>query len=96
MGVLDLAPLLVMEADHHDVQDGQAAAGHILAPLHHPPSLRCWGITINLQKDTVINSSVADPECLSRIPDPDLYPSRIPDLGSRIQKQPRMRGVKKN
>jgi hypothetical protein len=28
-------------------------------------------------------TSVADPGCLSRIPDPD-YPSRIPDLGSRI------------
>jgi hypothetical protein len=24
--------------------------------------------------------SVADPGCLSRIPDPDFYPSRIPDL----------------
>jgi hypothetical protein len=29
-------------------------------------------------------ASVADPGCLSRIPDPDFYPSRIPDLGSRI------------
>ncbi len=28
--------------------------------------------------------SVADPGCLSRIPDPDFYPSRIPGLGSRI------------
>jgi hypothetical protein len=28
--------------------------------------------------------SVADPGCSSRIPDPDFYPSRIPDLGSRI------------
>ncbi len=28
--------------------------------------------------------SVADPGCLSQIPDPDFYPSRIPDLGSRI------------
>jgi hypothetical protein len=30
--------------------------------------------------------SVADPGCLSRIPDPDFYPFRIPvsDLGSRI------------
>jgi hypothetical protein len=27
---------------------------------------------------------VADPGCISRIPDPDFYPSRIPDLGSRI------------
>jgi hypothetical protein len=33
---------------------------------------------------TVPDSSVADPGCLSRIPDPDFYPSRIPDPGSRI------------
>jgi hypothetical protein len=31
-----------------------------------------------------VTSSVADPGCLSRIPDPDFYPSRIPDLRSRI------------
>ena len=35
---------------------------------HIPPSLAC---------------SVADPGCLSRIPDPDFYPSRIPDPGSK-------------
>jgi hypothetical protein len=29
------------------------------------------------------------------IPDPDFYPSRIPDRGSRIQKQQQKRGVKK-
>jgi hypothetical protein len=40
-------------------------------------------------------SSVADPGCLSRITDPDVYSSRIPDLGSRIQKQQQKRGVKK-
>jgi hypothetical protein len=39
-------------------------------------------------------NSVADPECLSRIPDPDFYPSRILDPISRIQ-EPK-RGVKKN
>ncbi len=39
--------------------------------------------------------SVADPGCLSRILDPDFYPSRIPDLGSRIQKQQQKRGMKK-
>jgi hypothetical protein len=33
--------------------------------------------------------SVADPGCLSRIPDPDFYPSRI-------QKQQQKRGIKKN
>ncbi len=38
---------------------------------------------------------VADPGCLSRIPDPDFYPTRILDLGSRIQKQQQKRGVKK-
>ncbi len=31
-----------------------------------------------------------------RIPDPAFYPSRIPDVGSRIQKQLQKRGVKKN
>jgi hypothetical protein len=29
------------------------------------------------------------------IPDPDFYPSRIPDLGSRIKKQQQKRGVEK-
>jgi hypothetical protein len=29
------------------------------------------------------------------IPDPDFYPSRVLDLGSRIQKQQQKRGVKK-
>ncbi len=28
---------------------------------------------------TICFGSVADPGCLSRIPDPDFYPSRIPD-----------------
>jgi hypothetical protein len=29
------------------------------------------------------------------IPDPDFYPSRIPDLGSRIQRQVEFRGGEK-
>jgi hypothetical protein len=33
---------------------------------------------------SVLHISVADPGCLSRIPVPDFYPSRIPDPGSRI------------
>jgi hypothetical protein len=36
------------------------------------------------QKNNTENTSVADLGCLSRIPDPDFYPSRIPDPGSRI------------
>jgi hypothetical protein len=46
------------------------------------------------KKIRILDPSVADPGCLSRIPDPDFYPSRIPDLGSRIQKQQQKRGVK--
>jgi hypothetical protein len=34
--------------------------------------------------DPDLEGSVADPGCLSRIPDPDFYPSRIQDPGSRI------------
>ncbi len=41
-------------------------------------------------------SSVADPECLSRILIFTHPGSRIPDLGSRIQKQQQKRMVKKN
>jgi hypothetical protein len=39
--------------------------------------------------------SVADPGCLSRIPDPDFYPSRIPDLGSKNTVATKERGEKK-
>ncbi len=39
-------------------------------------------------------TSVADPGCLFRIPDPNFYPFRIPDFGSRIQKQQQERGEK--
>jgi hypothetical protein len=48
------------------------------------------------EKVSVVITSVAVPGCSSRIPDPDFYQSRIPDLGSRIQKQQQKRGVKKN
>jgi hypothetical protein len=36
---------------------------------------------------------VADPGCLSRIPDPDFYPSRIPDPKTATKE--RARGEKK-
>ncbi len=53
-------------------------------------------VEVQLSKKKHIFASVADPGCLSRIPDPDFYPSRIPDPGSRIQKQQQKRGMKKN
>jgi hypothetical protein len=49
----------------------------------------------DIKSQTRVTGSVADPGCLSQIPDPDFYPSRIPGLGSRIQKQQQKRGVKK-
>jgi hypothetical protein len=39
----------------------------------------------------MLKSSVADPGCLSRITDPDFYPSRIPDLKTATKE----RGEKK-
>jgi hypothetical protein len=39
---------------------------------------------VPLQKFETHGGSVADPGCLSQIPDPDFYPSRIPDPGPRI------------
>jgi hypothetical protein len=42
-------------------------------------------------QERVIPSNVADPGCLSQIPDPDFYPSRIPDPKTAIKE----RGEKK-
>jgi hypothetical protein len=47
------------------------------------PDVFTKGLDASCETWTVI-VSVADPGCLSRVPDPDFYPSRIPDLGSRI------------
>jgi hypothetical protein len=65
-------------------------------------SKRYYGRIAREDKSLLKLSSVADPGCLSRIPDPDFYPSRITDpgsritdLGSRIPKQQEKRGVKK-
>ncbi len=46
----------------------------------------------------LLNKYISSKQCCRSgmfIPDPDLYLSRIPDLGSRIQKQLQKRGVKK-
>jgi hypothetical protein len=40
--------------------------------------------------------SVADPGCLSRIPDPRSRIPDLPDLGSQIQNQQQKRGMKQN
>ncbi len=43
----------------------------------------------------ILSVTYSDPQCCgSGIPDPDFYPSRIPDPGSRFQKQQQKRGVK--
>jgi hypothetical protein len=41
-----------------------------------------FGFPFNIDRPltlVILTNSVADPGCLSRIPDPDFYPSRIPD-----------------
>ena len=48
--------------------------------------------TLVLKKQVTINQCCGSGML---IPDPDFYPSRIPDLGSRIQKQQQKREVKK-
>jgi hypothetical protein len=66
---------------------------HLLNTFRDPEAMKICGISrVQIERP---NYSVADPGCLPRIPDPDFYPSRIPDLGPRIQKQQQKRGVKK-
>jgi len=55
--------------------------------------VRCRWLRCSVPADVSVSDSVADPGCLSRIPDPDFYPSRISDPRSRIQKQQQKRGV---
>ncbi len=54
---------------------------------------RGWGCMAICQALATI--SVADPECLSHIPDPDFYPSRIPDLGPGYKNSNKRGGGKK-
>jgi hypothetical protein len=51
-------------------------------------------LAISGPKKVTIFGSVADPGCLSRIPDPDFYPSRIPDLGPDPKTGRKERGEK--
>jgi hypothetical protein len=55
------------------------------------PLLRILQAGVQLRREF---SRVADPEYLSRIPDPDFYQSQIPYLGSRNQQQQQRRGKK--
>ncbi len=55
-----------------------------VAPLREFPSMVVVSTAIWSRSMHLGASSVADPGCLSRIPVPDFYPSRIPDPGSRI------------
>ncbi len=56
-----------------------------------------WMTSSSTSKSSIVpkkvgKCSVADPGYLSPIPDPDFYPSLIPDLGSRIKKQQQKTG----
>ncbi len=55
-----------------------------LFPWQQWPPVLAWSRSNTWQKKTpLFISSVADPGCLSRIPDPDFYPLRIPNPGSK-------------
>ncbi len=63
----------------------QFFAVKILELFDADPGWKTFRSGINILNGfTSVGASVADPGCLSRIPDPDFYPSRIPDLGFRI------------
>jgi hypothetical protein len=49
-------------------------------------SHRTQNYKFTIPKSKPVNS-VADPRCLSRIPDPDFYPSRIPDPKTAIKER---------
>jgi hypothetical protein len=52
---------------------------------YHRQSMAMWKRCKHVKSQaTTVYFSVADPGCLSRIPDPDFDPSRIPDPGSQI------------
>jgi hypothetical protein len=56
---------------------------------------RCFSInTCNTVHKSRVADSVADPGCFFRIPDPDFYPSRIPDLGSKNSTVPKEKDEK--
>jgi hypothetical protein len=52
---------------------------NFLAFIHSSASLHCFIFLVGVTGVNIVDSSVADPGCLSRIPDPDFYPSRISD-----------------
>jgi hypothetical protein len=64
-------------------------AGNAFIPAAMPLSLQAY------VSSSIVDRSVADPGCLSRILIFTHPGSRIPDLGSRIQKQQQKRVVKK-
>ncbi len=79
-------------------------AGALSGPLasRGAPAARCSrSPTLFSPRDTagrIIMGEFRMSQCCGSgmfIPDPDFYPSRIPDLGSRIQKQQQKRGMKK-
>ncbi len=57
-------------------ESGSVTKCHRFGTSRRGPGFSCY-------RRICVKGSVADPGCLSRIPDPVFYPSRIPDLGSK-------------
>ncbi len=78
---------------HQSSSSGEQEQEHVLTNKGGKPALftrigfkstTMEQIQAILDMKSCLRTSVADPGCLSRILDPDFYPSRIPDLVSRI------------
>ncbi len=76
------------------VNDGQTDANVCFAGLHYlaGETGSQWKkyaafISKNVKVEKEYVNTNAYPGCSNRIPGPNFYPSRIPDLGSRIQQQ---------
>jgi hypothetical protein len=60
-----------------------------------PERIAHWAQVLQQSWPIVVLKNVGSNQCCGSgvfIPDPDFYPSRIPDLGSRLQKQQQKRG----
>ncbi len=70
--------LVLGELDHHPTEGGHRLGDLQAGQLPHLSNNK-KSMIIRHRVHQTIFTSAADPGCISRIPDPDFHPSRIPD-----------------
>jgi hypothetical protein len=65
---------------------------HTSLPLLFVPSFSSQFLFTHPIVFSSVGPSVGDPGCLSQIPDPDFYPSRIPNLDTRSKNSNKRKG----